>query len=194
MDEAVDMDGVVNGFVAGGTKVVLRMKRIEDAEEDLSWRQDPELVELDAASVLRQSLKDFTRDLEQELNHPTPWVRRFAVDTLDGLHIGNCMAYDIDTVSGHCELGILLGNRDYWNAGYGREAMDLRIEECYRMESIDRLYLHTLSWNARARRAFAGSGLREMGPDRRGGKDFVLMEITRAEWVAFRTGPRRAPA
>ena len=44
---------------------------------------------LDAAPVLKQSLKDFTRDFEQELRFPTPWVKRFAIDTLDGVHIGN---------------------------------------------------------------------------------------------------------
>jgi RimJ/RimL family protein N-acetyltransferase len=171
-----------DGIVATGEKVVLRRKRIEDAEDDHGWRQDPELAELDAASVLRQSLHDFTRDLEQELKYPAAWVRRYAIDTHDGVHIGNCMVYDIDTIAGQCELGILLGNRDYWNAGYGREAVKLLMAECFKMESIDRLYLHTLSWNARARRAFAGCSLREVGPDRRGGRDFILMEITRPEW------------
>ena len=116
---------VDDDVVAVGEKILLRKKRIEDAEDDHGWRQDPELAELDAASVLRQSLKDFRRDLEHELKTPTPWVKRFGVDTLDGLHIGNCMVYDIDTVTGQGELGILLGNRDYWNGGYGREAMKL---------------------------------------------------------------------
>ena len=55
------------------------------------------------------------------------------------------------------------------------------------MERMDRLYLHTLVWNARARRAFAGCGFREVKPVRRAGRDFVLMEITRGEW-AERTG------
>jgi RimJ/RimL family protein N-acetyltransferase len=172
----------MNGVVRTGQKVVLREKRVEDAEDDHRWRSDQELAELDAAAVLRQPLKDFTRDYEQELRFPTPWVRRYAIDTLDGLHIGNCMLYDIDTISGQCELGILIGDRGYWNAGYGREALLLLMEECFAMLSMHRLYLHTLTWNARARRAFAGCGFREVGPERRGGKDFILMEITREEW------------
>ncbi len=179
-------DEVVNDEAARGVKVVLRAKRLEDAEDDHRWRQDPELAELDATVVLRQPFRDFVKDYEQELKFPTPWVKRYGVDSLDGVHIGNCMVYDIDTVKGQCELGILLGNRDYWNDGYGREAMTLLIEECFKMPSMDRLYLHTLSWNARARRAFLGCGLREKGPDPRGGKDFILMEITRAEWMARR--------
>ncbi len=99
--------------IAHGRKIALRGKRIEDAEEDYRWRTDPELAELDAAVVLRQPFAAFQRDYEHEFVAELPWVRRYAVDTLDGLHIGNCMVYDIDTVNGQCELGILLGDRRY---------------------------------------------------------------------------------
>jgi RimJ/RimL family protein N-acetyltransferase len=165
--------------VTRGAKVLLRLKRVEDAPDDHRWRQDPELAALDAAEVLRQPLEQFTHDLEQELRYLTPWVRRFAIDTLDGLHIGNCMLYDIDTVNGQAELGILVGNRDYWNGGYGREAVELLVAECFTQRTMRRIYLHTLSWNA-----FAGCGFREVGPDPRGKHDFILMEMTRAEWEA----------
>jgi RimJ/RimL family protein N-acetyltransferase len=176
-----EVDGVIVG-----TKVVLRPKQVEDAPDDHRWRQDPELAELDAASMLRQGLADFTHDLETELKYPTPWVKRFAIDNLEGQHVGNCMAYDIDTISGQAEIGILVGERDHWDGGYAREAFKLLIDELFKTESMNRLYLHTLRWNARARRAFAGSGMREVGPDPRGGHDFILMEITRAEWGAHR--------
>jgi RimJ/RimL family protein N-acetyltransferase len=169
-----------------GTKVILRPKQIEDAPDDHRWRQDAELAELDAASVLRQNLDDFTRDLASELKYPTPWVKRFGIDTLDGKHIGNCMVYDIDTISGQSEIGILVGDRDHWDGGYGREAFQLLIDEVFNNDVMNRLYLHTLRWNARARRAFAGCGMREVGPDPRGGHDFILMEITRSEWGAQR--------
>ena len=33
-----------------GAKVVLREKRVEDAEFDYRWRSDPEIARLDAAS------------------------------------------------------------------------------------------------------------------------------------------------
>ncbi len=172
--------------VARGQKVAIRVKRIEDSEDDHRWRSDPELAELDATLPLRQSLQDYIRDYRSELSHPTPWVRRYAIDTLDGRHIGNCMVYDIDAVQGQCELGILIGNRDYWGGGYGREALRLLIAECFRMPSMQLLYLHTLEWNARARRAFAACGLREVGPLRRSGRNFIRMEITREEWEAQR--------
>ena len=169
-----------------GAQVVLRDKVLADGHDDHRWRSDEELAELDAAPRLRQPLMDFLRDYEIELSNPTPWTRRYAIDTLDGVHIGNCMLYDIDTVNGQCEIGIILGDRDYWSKSYGRAALRLLIAKCFEMPSMKRLYLHTLEWNARARRAFAACGFREVRPVRRGGRNFIRMEIARADWQAPR--------
>ena len=171
-----------------GQKVMLREKRVEDGEDDHRWRADQELAELDAAPRLRQPLDDFLRDYANELKYPTPWVRRYGIDTLEGLHIGNCMVYDIDNFKGQCEVGILVGNRDYWGRGYGREAVQLLVAQCFKNVAMQRLYLHTLEWNARARRAFAGCGFREVKAVRRAGYNFILMELTREEWEALQDG------
>ena len=50
------------------------------------------------------------------------------------------------------------------------------------MPSLRLIYLHTLDWNGRARRAFAACGFRETGPLRRAGRNFIRMEITRQQW------------
>ena len=168
--------------VERGTKVVLREKVLADGPDDHRWRSDEELAELDAAPRLRQPLTDFLRDYKAELSNPTPWTLRYAIDTLEGVHIGNCMVYDIDTINGQCEIGIILGDRGYWNGGYGRDALRLLIAKRFESPLMKRLYLHTLEWNVRARRCFAACGFREVRPVRRGGRNFILMEIARADW------------
>ncbi len=169
-----------------GRKVVLRGKRIEDAEDDYRWRADEELAALDATSPLRISLQEFSRMYQGEVRHPTPWARRYAIDTHNGNHIGNCMVYDIDTASGAAELGIMVGEREYWDRGYGVDAMACLVEEALKLPAMGRLYLHTLVWNHRARRAFAKCGFREVREVRRGNRDFVRMETIREEWEALR--------
>ena len=169
-----------------GRKVVLRGKRPEDAEDDYRWRADEELAALDATSPLRISLQEFSRMYQGEIRYPTPWVRRYAIDTHDGSHIGNCMVYDIDTASGAAELGIMVGERAYWNQGYGVDAMACLMEEAFKLPPMKKLYLHTLVWNHRARRAFAKCGFREVCEVRRASRDFVRMETTREEWEALR--------
>ncbi len=181
---------MLDDSVAIGKKVNLRSKRIEDAEEDYRWRIDAELAELDATVVLRQSFSDYLSDFDQELKFPTPWVKRYAIETHQGTHIGNCMLYDIDTIAGQCELGILVGDKTYWDFGYGREAVLLLMSHTFAATSMNLLYLHTLAWNARARRAFAGCGFKEIGPVRKGGRDFIRMEISRREWERLEPASR----
>ena len=177
--------------VIRGEKVVIRGKRIEDAPDDYAWRTDEELAKLDASQPLRMSYRDFLRFSKDELLYSGGTSRRLAVDTFDGEHIGNCMYYDVDHRRGRAELGIMIGKREYWGRGYGTDAVAALLTHVFTTLSIDLVYLHTLEWNQRARRAFAKSGLRETGTVRRSGLDFVKMEIGRQEWRAMR--PPGAP-
>ena len=172
--------------LAQGSKVVLRAKQAEDAADDYRWRTDPELATLDATVPLAMTFREFSRMFEDELRYPLPGVRRYAIDTLDRVHIGNCMCYDIDTVRGEGEIGIMVGQREYWDGGYGTEALMFLVEECFRIPCLRRLYLHTLDWNARARRAFSKCGFREVRSVWRGGKSFIFMELLLEEWRAIR--------
>ena len=165
-----------------GRKVVIREKRIDDVADDYAWRTDEELSRLDATQPLRMSLSDFARFSREEIVFNTPASRRLAIDTLDGLHIGNCMYYDIDLRRGEAELGIMIGNRDYWGMGYGADSVDALLTHIFTTTDLGRVYLHTLDWNVRAQRCFTKSGFREVKKVRRSGFDFLLMHILREDW------------
>ena len=166
-----------------GTKIVLREKRIEDAATDYAWRTDEELASLDATRPLNMSYKDFLKYARDELTYPSPRSKRLAIDTLDGKHIGNCMYYDIDNRLGETELGVMIGDRDYWSKGYGTDSVDSLLAHIFTTTTLTRIYLHTLDWNHRARRSFAKAGFQELREVRRSGMDFILMEILRADWA-----------
>ena len=138
--------------------VTLREKRLEDACQDYQWRIDEELATLDATTPLRMSYNNYLRLIEDELKRPVPWSVRFAIETHDGALIGNCMYYDIDDIRRQTELGILIGDRNYWNKGYGTDAVDTVCKYIFESTDFKRIYLHTLIWNKRAQKSFAKSG------------------------------------
>jgi RimJ/RimL family protein N-acetyltransferase len=92
------------------------------------------------------------------------------------------MYYDINTRRGETELGVMIGDREYWGRGYGTDSVLTLVGHIFTTMSLNRVYLHTLEWNARARRSFAKAGFRELRNVRRNGMDFVLMEIWRTQW------------
>ena len=165
-----------------GEKVILREKRIEDAPDDYAWRTDQELARLDATRPLNMSYSDFLRFSNNELDYSSPLSKRLAIETLDGKHIGNCMFYDINISKGGAELGIMIGDRDYWGKGYGTDTVESLLDYIFSSTAISRVYLHTLEWNHRALRSFAKSGFREVKKVHRSGNDFILMEIHRSHW------------
>ncbi len=169
-----------------GVKVVIRDKRIEDAWNEYEWRSDTELSELDAAPPITMKFDEFRRVFNNQFNYPTPWSKRMSIDTLEGLYIGNCMYYDIDTVNKEAEMGIMIGNRDYWGQGYGFDAMVTLIDHIFSNSSLRRLYLHTLDWNERARSCFEKVGMKVVKTVRRSGFDFYLMDMTRNRWEELR--------
>jgi RimJ/RimL family protein N-acetyltransferase len=168
--------------VIKGEKVILRDKRVEDAPDDYAWRVDEELSRLDATRPLDMSYEEFLRYSRDELIYPNPRSRRFAIDTHKGKHIGNCMYYDIDTRQAEAELGIMIGDREYWGKGYGTDAVKAILDYIFTATPLERVYLHTLEWNQRARRSFAKAGFHEVRKVRRSGMDFIYMEVWRSEW------------
>ncbi|MCH2312268.1 MAG: GNAT family N-acetyltransferase [SAR202 cluster bacterium] len=173
----------ITGINLIGEKVILREKKLEDAVEDYVWRRDPELSELDATRPISMSFTDYHRYTREELRYDSYYSVRLAVDTLDGTHIGNCMYYDINDRRLEAELGIMIGNRDYWSQGYGSDAVKTLIDYIFSYTHLTKIYLHTLEGNLRARRSFEKSGLLEIRKAKRSGKNFVRMEIIKEDWL-----------
>ncbi|MAM65965.1 MAG: GNAT family N-acetyltransferase [Chloroflexi bacterium] len=166
-----------------GARIILRDKIIEDAEQDYIWRSDPELASLDAAFPLTMSYDRFLKLAQDQLRYPTPGSHHFATTTLEGKFIGNCMYYDLDSVNKHAELGIVIGDRDYWSNAYGYDAVTTLLEYCFNEINLTRVYLHTLEWNKRAQRCFEKCGFAQVRPVRRMSHDFILMEVFREDWL-----------
>lgn len=161
-----------------GSKVRLRPKRLQDAARDYSWRRDAELCRLDAAAPISCSFEKFLNTYIQELHYPGKSLR-FAIETLDGKHIGNCSYFNMDETKGEGEMGIMIGDRAYWDRGYGTDAILISLNHIFSQTSLKRIYLKTLKWNARAQKCFRKCGFVPCGELIHRGHTFVIMEIQR---------------
>jgi len=165
-----------------GQKVVLRDKKLSDARNDYKWKKDPELAQLDAAPQLTSSFAQFLLNYSADLHFARSTSRQFAIETTDGKHIGNCGFYDINPVRGEAELGIMIGDRDYWDKGYGADAVNTLVDYIFRETELNRIYLKTLTGNFRAQQCFEKCGFGRYAKWERDGYNFVLMEINRSQW------------
>jgi RimJ/RimL family protein N-acetyltransferase len=92
------------------------------------------------------------------------------------------MYYDLDMRSRQAELGIMIGDKEYWSSGYGTDTVNTLLRHLFTTLELDKVYLHTLSWNYRAQASFNKSGFKSVRDVKRGGQDFILMEVLRPDW------------
>ena len=177
------MTAVVEGELARGALVVLRAKRLEDAEQDHVWRCDAELASFDATRPYSGSLSDFRTILADELAYPSVYRCTIAVEDFEGKHIGNVMYYNVDQSRREAEIGITIGVSAYWGRGFGTDLLGAFCGYLFRELALERVYLKTLDWNVRAQRAFEKAGFRRYGTSRRGEYNFILMEIDRGDYA-----------
>ena len=170
-----------------GDLVHIREKEIEDIADEYSWRTDEELSRLDATRPLTMSYDDFFRYSKEEMKFPNYKSKKLALDTKDNIHIGNVMYYDYSISNKQTELGIMIGDKNYWGKGYGTEAVQLLLEYLFSVLNLKRVYLHTLSWNYRAQASFIRAGFNVVRSVRRGGHDFILMEVIESDWSKSNT-------
>jgi len=165
-----------------GNKIVLRNKRMSDARNDYEWQKDPELAWLDAAPPVDCTFDEYLTDYGSEFFFPSQVRRSFAMDTLDGKHIGNCVYYNIDESQSEAELGIMIGDRHYWDKGYGADAVRVLLDHVFRFTNLNRIYLKTLVSNNRARKCFEKCSFTSCGHLERDGYKFLLMNLSREQW------------
>ncbi len=165
-----------------GSKIRLCDKSLANAPNDYAWKTDPELTRLDAAPLLTVSFTEYQLSYASELRHPPPAKCQFAIKTLDGKHIGNCACYDISESKGEAELGLMIGNRNYWDKGYGTDAVTTLVSHIFGKTTLKRIYLKTLESNQRAQKCFNKCGFTPYGRRGSDGYSFVLMELHRTKW------------
>lgn len=173
-----------------GERIRLRAVEREDIPRFVEWLNDPD-VTAGLLIHLPLAIWDETRWFENLANQPVE-ERPLALDVRlpDGTwaHIGNTGLHRIEWSSRSAEFGIFIGDKAYWNSGYGSEATHLTLKHGFETLNLNRIYLHVYETNPRAIRVYEKIGFQREGRLRqatyRNGRyiDSLLMSMLRSEW------------
>ena len=171
--------------VAETPRLRIREKRIEDAPAEYAWRRDPEVARYDATPPLILSYREYVQQFERDLRFSNPARHAYAIETVEGEHIGALMYYNADHVSGTAEYGISIGPAESRGAGLGTEATIAFLRFAWKSLPLRRIYLHTLEWNERARRSFERAGFQQTKVVLRRNERYLYMEARREWWLLW---------
>lgn len=193
---------IVDSKIIRGERVVLRPYEAGFAEAELrrmyEWSQDGSVLRWSGGSPLVMTFQDFKDAFRHELRRHDKHSRTFGLLTDTGEFIGRLGYFHIDYRRREAELGIAIGEKDYWGRGYGTNAVKALLAHIFQETRLERVYLYTYAENRRARRSFEKAGFREICENRRfsldrGSYDEVQMDIYREDWLA-QPGHRRSPS
>ena len=174
-----------------GERIRLRAVEEDDLPRFVDWLNDPEVIR-GIVVYLPLSMAEEKRWYEGMLQRP-PEERPLMIEIQhEGgwLPIGDIGFHAIDWRARAAEIGIVIGDKRFWNQGYGSEAMRLMLRHAFHTLNLNRVSLQVYADNPRAIRAYEKVGFVHEGRLRQAryydGEyfDVLLMSVLRSEWQA----------
>jgi RimJ/RimL family protein N-acetyltransferase len=171
-----------------GEKVMLRPLEGADLEGPyLEWLNDYEVtrfLETGTAPVSRAALQRYVDTVTQARDV----VMLAIVEKESGVHVGNVKLAGIHPLHRRADLGIMLGDKQRWGRGYGRETVALMLGYGFDRLNLNRIYLGVDVDNVAAVKIYEDLGFKIEGTQRqhlfRDGayRDRHLMGILREDY------------
>ena len=167
-----------------GKKCYLSPIDVNDVEKFTEWLNDLEVTQnliIYPHIISIENEKGFLEKLAKEHTYSI-------IDNETNELIGNCGFNDIDNINQTAEVGIFIGNKNYWNNGYGTEALILLMDYGFKALNLHNIFLKVYSFNKRGIKSYEKIGFKIIGNKRESllrGKeryDIILMDILYNEY------------
>ena len=167
-----------------GKKCYLSPMDVNDAEIYTEWLNDLEVIE--NLSIYNSIInvgteKEILEKLSKEHNYSI-------IENETNELIGSCGFMELDHLNQTAEAGIFIGNKKYWNKGFGTEAFQLLLDYGFKALNLNNIILRVYSFNERAIKSYEKIGFKVIGKRRgalnRGNKlyDIILMDLINKEF------------
>jgi RimJ/RimL family protein N-acetyltransferase len=175
-----------------GEKIYLRGLEKNDLTGNMfQWANDPEVTYYMFMGAMPATIELLEEEYEQLVKSISDVVFVIVEKETD-IHVGNVGLYLINWISRSAEFRIIIGEKEYWDKGYGTETTKLTVEYGFEKLNLNRVWLGVNAAHKAAIKAYKNVGFVHEGILRqeiyRNGKyyDAVRMSILREEYSSHR--------
>ena len=173
-----------------GKHVRLRAMRIDDLPVFVGWLNDPEVIRnltVYAPLSIEQEQQWFQKILAQPIDE-----QPLAIEIRSGEQwklAGNIGFMNFNRHAHSAEVGIVIGEKGFWNKGFGTEAMRLMVDFGFSTMNLNRIHLHVYETNPRGIHCYEKVGFQHEGRLRQAhyleGQyiDILAMSILKNDWM-----------
>ena len=175
-------------IILAGEKVVLRSISEDDVTQRyLDFLNDKVVTKFLDAGRKEHSIDDLKSYVKEKISK-NDCIFLAVRDKELSLHIGNVKIEPIDYNNRKAEIGIMIGDKNFWGKGYGTEAMRLAVKFCFQDLDFNRVTLGVITDNIQAIKSYKKVGFVQEGVLRgdviRDGKKYnrILMGLLKKEF------------
>ncbi len=160
--------------------------RVEDAQQFTEWLNDLDVtvnLSITAQMISLENeieyLKNFNKNGEYIFS---------IIDRKKDKLIGNAGLQDVNLLHRKATFGIFIGDKKYWNKGYGSDATMLILDYGFNLLNLNNILLNVFDYNVRAIKCYEKCGFKKIGQRREdriiGGKkhNTIFMDILAKEF------------
>lgn len=142
-----------------GKLVRLRVREEEDEPLLHRWFNDPDVTE--HLTVRYPLSHKAEREFIEAKYNPSFTEAEFGIETLaEGRLIGGAGLFNTSSENRSAELGIAIGDKAFWDGGYGTDAMRTLCRFGFDMMNLHRIQLDVYEGNERAQHVYTKVGFR----------------------------------
>jgi RimJ/RimL family protein N-acetyltransferase len=173
-----------------GKSVRLRPVEVSDLDPNYRWMNDTEVTRHIAIRYPISRAHEEQWLAARPANDFSNGVT-YAIETKEGVYIGNLGLHDPHPEHRSATLGIVIGEKDYWSNGYGTDAIVALLRFGFDQMNLHRVSLHVFEFNQRAVACYKKCGFQMEGTLRHNyyGEgayhDVIVMGVLRDEFEAL---------
>ena len=171
-----------------GNKIILRpICKETDLPTLLRWINDPEVIQYLTTYLpsMKQNEEEWLDSLPKNRNENIV----LAIETLAGKFIGVMGLHRIDWKNRTAGTGAFIGNKKYWNRGYGTDAKMILLNYAFNTLNLRKIYSGAIAFNKRSIRYSLHCGYKIEGRRRKHffvqGRyyDEVILAVFKPDWL-----------
>lgn len=193
---SLDKGGESDNMQLIGDKVRIRTMKRPDVPCLVKWKNDAEIADFVRGAPIHTTYDIENKIYEKGLSEHN--AVRLIIETLPGLPIGFISVTDIDKENQKADIGMLIGDKNYWDQGYGYDSLITLLKHLFFDLGFNRIGLEVFAHNSRAQKVYEKIGFQVEGIERQGLLrkegycDIYLMGILREDFENILFYPAKA--
>lgn len=157
------------------------------------WINDPEVSDFLGSVYFPYSILQERQWLERSMA-AGDYGKHFTIVTKKGKPIGNLALMEINYIDRNATLGIMIGEKDFWNKGFGTDAITTLLGYAFESVGLNKVELRLNSGNNRALICYKKCGFKLEGRKKQQtfykGKyeDELIMGVLKKDWDRMKSG------